>query len=89
MEVTKSKLQICSNLGGATRAYGAAGSAPAWHAGGQGFKSPQVHQKKGTPYGVPFFALTESKSSAQGGPETRHIKGPEVNGDSADHVDDF
>lgn len=23
---------------------GAAGSAPAWHAGGQGFKSPQLHQ---------------------------------------------
>ena len=22
---------------------GAAGSAPAWHAGGQGFKSPQLH----------------------------------------------
>jgi len=22
------------------RGYGAAGSAPAWHAGGQGFKSP-------------------------------------------------
>ena len=32
--------QKCSNLGGVTRAYGAAGSAPAWHAGGQGFKSP-------------------------------------------------
>src|SRR3712207_6558427 len=23
---------------------GAAGSAPAWHAGGQGFESPQLHQ---------------------------------------------
>src|ERR1019366_7453447 len=34
--------------GGATRAIvrgcGAAGSAPAWHAGGQGFESPQLHQ---------------------------------------------
>jgi hypothetical protein len=27
------------------RGCGAAGSAPAWHAGGQGFKSPQLHQK--------------------------------------------
>ncbi len=26
-------------------ACGAAGSAPAWHAGGQGFESPQVHRK--------------------------------------------
>ena len=26
-----------------TRGCGAAGSAPAWHAGGQGFESPQLH----------------------------------------------
>lgn len=25
------------------RGYGAAGSAPAWHAGGQGFESPYLH----------------------------------------------
>ena len=25
------------------RGCGAAGSAPAWHAGGQGFESPQLH----------------------------------------------
>jgi hypothetical protein len=25
---------------------GAAGSAPAWHAGGQGFESPQLHNEK-------------------------------------------
>ncbi len=39
----------CSSLSGLpaprARACGAAGSAPAWHAGGQGFESPQVHQK--------------------------------------------
>jgi hypothetical protein len=27
------------------RGCGAAGSAPAWHAGGQGFESPQLHQR--------------------------------------------
>ena len=26
------------------RGYGAAGSAPAWHAGGQGFESPYLHK---------------------------------------------
>jgi len=35
------------------RACGAAGSAPAWHAGGQGFKSPQVHKE--TPLRRVFF----------------------------------
>ena len=30
----------CKLTGQQQRAYGAAGSAPAWHAGGQGFKSP-------------------------------------------------
>jgi hypothetical protein len=33
---------------GQMRGCGAAGSAPAWHAGGQGFESPQLHQTKGT-----------------------------------------
>ena len=31
------------------RACGAAGSAPAWHAGGQGFESPQVHRTRRAP----------------------------------------
>ena len=31
------------NLLGKFRGCGAAGSAPAWHAGGQGFESPQLH----------------------------------------------
>src|SRR5437588_13048336 len=30
---------------GKVRGCGAAGSAPAWHAGGQGFESPQLHQR--------------------------------------------
>jgi hypothetical protein len=30
---------------GNIRGCGAAGSAPAWHAGGQGFESPQLHRK--------------------------------------------
>ena len=34
---------FCVDLG-TSRACGAAGSAPAWHAGGQGFESPQVHR---------------------------------------------
>lgn len=37
-------------LAGETKwACGAAGSAPAWHAGGQGFESPQVHHFRHTP----------------------------------------
>ena len=30
------------------RGYGAAGSAPAWHAGGQGFESPYLHNFRRT-----------------------------------------
>ncbi len=39
-------------------AFGAAGSAPDWQSGGQGFKSPKVHQKKNTPslcWSILFF----------------------------------
>src|SRR6478752_2060465 len=47
MEVPVSKVRGC----------GAAGSAPAWHAGGQGFESPQLHHKKreSPERVVPFF----------------------------------
>ena len=38
-----------------SRACGAAGSAPAWHAGGQGFKSPQVHKKISDYSGIFLF----------------------------------
>ena len=34
---------------------GAAGSASAWHAEGQGFESPQLHRKAGPPGDRPFF----------------------------------
>jgi hypothetical protein len=48
------------------RGCGAAGSAPAWHAGGQGFESPQLHRntEKGTItcVMVPFFIRLQRPS---------------------------
>ena len=39
------KIPALPSAGSGRRGCGAAGSAPAWHAGGQGFESPQLHQK--------------------------------------------
>src|SRR4051812_30328712 len=45
-------------LPGQIRGCGAAGSAPAWHAGGQGFESPQLHRTTaGTKGYIPVLAV--------------------------------
>lgn len=45
------------------RGYGAAGSAPAWHAGGQGFESPYLHYLPSDPKGLGGILLFFSNST--------------------------
>ena len=58
------------------RVCGAAGSAPAWHAGGQGFESPQIHQHPRIPRNSGGFVVSGAEPPTGLGSKREHPRHP-------------